>query len=205
MWEHRLQDEVPSRIPHDDNSVYSVRLSGTINASPESIDLAHVLAEAFRTLRPGGRLLVHGLAGDRPSLAARGRLPGPAAAVEHVPATREVIEAVRAAGFVGVNLETLSRTAHFTVDGVPMRELLATASKPGFRPKTAAHHAVYLGPFAQVTDDFGNVFRQGELTPLNVHDWQTLSKSVAANQLLLLAPGDLPSAACCAEEEQVVR
>ena len=40
--------------------------------------------------------------------------------------------------------------------------------------KQKTHHAIYRGPLAQVTDDFGNVFRRGELTPLNVHDWQLL-------------------------------
>jgi hypothetical protein len=38
-------------------------------------------------------------------------------------------------------------------------------------------------------DDYGNVYRRGAFTPLNVHDWQMLSKGDAAESFLLLAPG----------------
>jgi catechol 2,3-dioxygenase-like lactoylglutathione lyase family enzyme len=30
-WEHRLRDPIPSRIPHDDNTLHEVRLEGSIN------------------------------------------------------------------------------------------------------------------------------------------------------------------------------
>jgi hypothetical protein len=63
---------------------------------------------------------------------------------------------------------------------VAMREFRIAARKPGHRPRTATHHAVYLGPMEQVTDDFGNVFRRGAPTALNVHDWQTLSRGARA-------------------------
>jgi hypothetical protein len=42
------------------------------------------------------------------------------------------------------------------------------------------------GPREQVMDDFGNVFRRGEVTALNVHDWQVLSKGAAAAAFLFL-------------------
>jgi hypothetical protein len=40
------------------------------------------------------------------------------------------------------------------------------------------------------------VFRRGELTPLNVHDWQMLSKGDAAASFMFLAPGEVSVAAC---------
>jgi hypothetical protein len=47
----------------------------------------------------------------------------------------------------------------------------------------------------QVTDDFGNVFRRGLATPLNVHDWQMLSQSAA--RLVSGGPGaGVPSRRC---------
>ena len=39
-----------------------------------------------------------------------------------------------------------------------------------------------------MTDDFGTVFRRGEPTAINVHDWQVLSKSAAAPAFLFLTP-----------------
>jgi catechol 2,3-dioxygenase-like lactoylglutathione lyase family enzyme len=187
-WEHRLRDPIPSRIPHDDNTLHEVRLEGSINVAPDADNRSGLLAESLRALRPGAAIYLHGLAGDRPSRSSPA-LPGPAAAVQHVPATGEVVDDLVRIGFVEVQIEKLSETAYFVVDGVPMRELRIVARKPGHRPGTATHHAVYLGPMAQVADDFGNVFRRGVLTPLNVHDWQMLSSSAASGAFLFLKPG----------------
>jgi hypothetical protein len=99
-----------------------------------------------------------------------------------------------------VQIEKLSQAAHFVVDDVPMRELRITARKPGHRPKAASHRAVYLGPLKEVADDFGNVFRRGVVTPLNVHDWQALSTGAAAGSFLFLNPEVGRSASCCADQ-----
>ena len=197
IWRHRLGDPAPSRIPHEDNSLEEVRLDGTINQKESAAALTGLLPDAHRALRPGGEVWLHGLAGDRPlPSGALLSLPGPAAPVQCVPTAAEVMQAMLDAGFIGVRLEKLSSTAYFVAHGVPLRELLIAGTKSGYRPKSATHQAIYLGPLAQVTDDFGNVFHRGAATPLNVHDWQVLSRSSAASQFLLLSP-DLRTGACC--------
>jgi catechol 2,3-dioxygenase-like lactoylglutathione lyase family enzyme len=198
-WEHRLSDPVPSRIPHDDNTLYQIRLEGSINAASETDHRSGLLSESLRALRPGAPIYLHGLAGDRRS-ASSPALPGPAAAVQHVPAAGDVIDDLVRAGFVDIQIEKLSETAYFVVDGVAMRELRVAARKPGYRPARATHEAVYLGPMAQVTDDFGNVFRRGVATPLNIHDWQVLSKGAASAAFLLLKPDATKAATCCGTE-----
>jgi catechol 2,3-dioxygenase-like lactoylglutathione lyase family enzyme len=197
-WEHHLREPVPARIPHDDNSLHVVRLEGSINLTPETEHLAGLFADALRTLRPGAPVYVHGLAGDR---ASRGplALPGPAAAVQHVPAASDVADQLVRAGFADIQIEKLSETAYFVVDGNPMRELRIVARKPGYRPKQATHRAVYLGPMREIVDDFGTVFRRGVPTPVNVHDWQLLAKSAAAGSFLLLK-SEATEAGCCSEE-----
>jgi catechol 2,3-dioxygenase-like lactoylglutathione lyase family enzyme len=195
-WEHRLRDPIPSRIPHDDNSLHEVRLEGSINVAPSAENRSGLLTESWRALRPGAPIYLHGLAGDRAS-GSRPQLPGPAAAVQHVPAAGAVVDDLVRSGFVEVQIEKLSETAHFVVDGVPMRELRIVARKPGYRPARATHDAVYLGPMAQVSDDFGNLFRRGVATPLNIHDWQMLSKSVASSAFLFLKPEEAKAEACC--------
>ncbi|MGH9160571.1 MAG: ArsI/CadI family heavy metal resistance metalloenzyme, partial [Vicinamibacteraceae bacterium] len=198
VWEHRLQDTIPARIPYDDNTLHEVRLEGSINTAPDVGNRAGLLAESLRVLRPGATIHVHGLAGDRPSRSSPA-LAGPAAAVQHVPAVAEVVDDLAKAGFVGIHIERLSQTAYFVVDEVPMREVRVVACKPGHRPARLTHHAVYLGPMAQVTDDFGNVLRRGVPTPLNVHDWQTLSQSAASGAFLFLTPDDREVGRCCDE------
>jgi catechol 2,3-dioxygenase-like lactoylglutathione lyase family enzyme len=190
-WEHQLGEPLPSRIPHDDNSLAEVRLEGSINTEPNAPGRSGLLAEALRVLKPGSSIYLHGLAGDGPTESIPS-LPGPAAAVRHVPSTSGVVDELVRTGFVGVQIEKLSETAYFVVDGVPMRELRVVGRKPGYRPATAKHQAVYLGPLEQVADDLGNVFRRGVPTRLNIHDWQMLSKSSAAGSFLFLKPEETP-------------
>jgi hypothetical protein len=40
------------------------------------------------------------------------------------------------------------------------------------------------------------MFRRGELTPLNAHDWQMLSKGDAAASFIFLTPAEKSEAAC---------
>jgi catechol 2,3-dioxygenase-like lactoylglutathione lyase family enzyme len=186
-WEHRLADPMPARIAHDDNSLHDIRLEGSFNAAPDTDNRQGLLAECLRALRPGATIHLHGLSGDRASRSSPS-LPGPAAAVQYVPATGEIVDDLVRCGFADVHIEKLSETAYFVVDSVPMREVRIVARKPGHRPKAATHQAVYLGPMQQVTDDFGNIFRRGVPASLNVHDWQVLSKSAARDAFLFLEP-----------------
>ena len=65
-WEHHLREPIPSRIPHDDNSLHEVRLEGSINVAPDAEQSRRrCCAESLRALRPGAPIYLHGLAGDR--------------------------------------------------------------------------------------------------------------------------------------------
>ena len=199
-WEHHLHEPVPAAIPCADNSLHEVRLEGSINLAPATPNLNGLWKEALRVLRPGAAISVRGLAGDRACPSAI-TLPGPAAAVQHVPTASDVAEQLARAGFADIQIEKLSETAYFVVDGVAMRELRIVARKPGYRPAVRAHQAVYLGPMREIVDDFGTVFPRGVPTSVNVHDWQLLQTSAAAGSFLFLKPESSNEAACCAEQE----
>jgi catechol 2,3-dioxygenase-like lactoylglutathione lyase family enzyme len=191
VWQHNLADPVPDQIPHPEFGAHEVMFEGTFNRPAGSFDAAKLLAEAWRVLRPGGTVRIHGLSGDRPYTGELLALPGPAAAVKHVPTESDLAKALTNAGFVDVQFEKLSLKAYFHVAGVQMREVLISGRKPGHRPKKTTHAAVYLGPLAQVTDDYGNVFHRGEHVSLNIHDWQALSKGAAAAQFALFPPEEI--------------
>ena len=186
VWEHRLGTPLPERIPHGDDAVQQVRLQGTVNQAPEPGRVEGVLAEALRVLAPGGEVRIHGLAGDRNLRGMLPPLPGAASAVEHAPTGRSIARLLQAAGFADVRFEKLSTQAYFTIDGVPMREMIVTGRKPAAAAEAATHQAVYLGPLASVSDDFGNVFEKGAFTRLNGRDWQALAKGPMASHFLLL-------------------
>ncbi|MES2734784.1 MAG: GTP-binding protein [Verrucomicrobiota bacterium] len=173
-WTHHLGAVVSLPLPQENNSLQEIVLEGTVNTAPASLDLAALLREGLRTLRPGGKITLHGLAADRPLLGPLPTLSGPAAVVQHVPDFPSLIPLLQAAGFNNARFTKLSEKGYFEVEGVPLREVLIEAVKPGFRPSKKDQTVVYLGPLAAVEDDLGNRLAKGQPTPLNIHDWQAL-------------------------------
>ena len=178
----------PDRIPNEANSLTEVMLEGSFNAERDAVNLDRMMAEALRVLRPGGEIRLHRLTGDSTGNYGKLFLPGPASAVGYAPTPSELTAALTRAGFRDIHIVLLSQKPYFVAEGVAMRECRIQARKPGHRTQQKTHHAVYRGPLAEVRDDYGNVFRRGELTPLNVHDWQMLSKGDAAASFIFITP-----------------
>jgi hypothetical protein len=173
-----------------------VTLEGSFNAGRDAVNLDKLMAEALRALRPGGAIRLHGLTGDSTGNYGKLFLPGPASAVDYAPTPSELTDALTRSGFRDVQIVMLSQKPYFVVEGVRMREIRIQARKPGHRTQQKTHHAVYRGPLAEVTDDYGNVFRRGELTPLNAHDWQMLSNGDASASFIFLTSAERSEAAC---------
>jgi catechol 2,3-dioxygenase-like lactoylglutathione lyase family enzyme len=184
VWEHRLSDPWPEQIPHADGALDEVRLEGTFNAPVEPARRDALLSEAARVLRPGGRIAVHALVGDRPFPGVP-RLPGLASLVRHVPVETEPLEALRRAGFAGLFYEKLGDIHCFTVAGVELREMrlvgwkAAGAEWPGVP-------IVYKGPFESVRDEAGTTFPRGEAVVVPWRQAELLRLGPAADQFTVL-------------------
>jgi catechol 2,3-dioxygenase-like lactoylglutathione lyase family enzyme len=158
VWEHRMTDPVPARVPLADGAADEVRLRGTFNLPLSADERRAVIAEAVRVLRPGGRVFVHVLTGE--SSVENPELPGPAGKVQSVPFEADPVELLEGAGFVGVRMLKFDSKPCFVRGGVGMREL----QLEGFAPTTARGAEVevmYKGPFREVRDDEGRVFARG--------------------------------------------
>lgn len=158
VWEHRMNEPVPDRIPLADGAADEVRLRGTLNLPLSAERRRAVVAEAARVLKPGGRLFVHVLAGESP--VENPDLPGPAGAVRSVPFEAEPVALLEAAGLVGVRMLKFDTKPCFVRDGVGMREL----QLEGFAPAAAGEgefEVMYRGPFRELRDDEGRVFPRG--------------------------------------------
>jgi hypothetical protein len=74
VWEDRMNEPVPARIPQADGAADEVRLRAQAPRLPGQVRA--VIAEAVRVLKPGGRVFVHVLTGERsvanPNLPGRG-------------------------------------------------------------------------------------------------------------------------------------
>ena len=161
-WPHRLTDPPPERVPHETGTLDAVALEGTFNAALAPERIGALLAEAFRALKPGGTVAVHGLVGDKPFPGAP-KLPGLASLVQRVPVETEPLAALRAAGFVGAFYEKLGDIHCFSVNGVELREMRLLARKPALASSAVV---LYKGPFAEVEAECGTVLRRGVQTPV---------------------------------------
>lgn len=188
VWEHFVSNPLPDRVPHADGTVDEVRLVGTFNADLPADRVTALVADAARAVRPGGKVIVHGLMADRPFPGGPPRLPGLAAMVSRVPVQTEPVVALRAAGFVGVQFVKYDRP-WFTHDGVGLREAKLVGWKPG--PAGDGERTVlYKGPFARATADGGHRFERGRRTPVPAAVWEQLRHGPTAEQFLFFEPGE---------------
>lgn len=158
-WEHRMNEPIPSQIPCATGQLDEVRLRGTLNL-PLSLEQQRALIEeAKRVLKPGGRLFVHVLSGEKP--VENPDLPGPAGAVRSVPFEFDPVALLEETGFVGVRMLKFDAKPCFVRDGVGMRELqLEGFTSP---PHTDDHvEVMYKGPFREIRDDHDMVYPRGQ-------------------------------------------
>jgi catechol 2,3-dioxygenase-like lactoylglutathione lyase family enzyme len=183
VWEHRLTDPWPERVPHGDGSLDEVRLEGSFNVRVDSARIDALVAETFRVLRPGGRLVVHALVGDKP-FPGQPRLPGMASLVQHVPVETEPLDALKRAGFGGLFYEKLGDVHCFQVNGVELREMRLLGWKAGVAESPTVA-VVYKGPFEQVIED-GTVFRRGATVVVGSGQAERLRLGPAVDQFTFL-------------------
>jgi hypothetical protein len=134
-------------------------LRGTLNLPLSAEQRRAVIAEAVRVLKPGGRVFVHVLTGEKP-LENPG-LPGPAGAVRSVPCESDPVRFLEDAGLTGVRMLKFDSKPCFVRGGVGMREL----QLEGYCPDGTTENEVevmYKGPFREVRDDRGRVYPRGQ-------------------------------------------
>ena len=192
VWEHRMTDPLPARLPLADASVDEVRFRGTFNMPLDVATQAGLLREAWRALKPGGRLFLHTLVGE--SAVTGPRLPGPAARVEYVPQESALTEVVEAAGFRGLYQAKFDAAPCFRADGVSMRELQLEARKPAAGAETLT--VIYRGPFREAIDDAGHVYPRGRRVTVPAADAAALRHAALAGQFTFLTAGGAVGSSC---------
>ena len=184
----------PARLPFDDAALSEVRLRGTFNIPEIETRRDEVLAETRRVLAPGDGVALHVVTADRP-FAAAPSLPGPAAAVKAVPTDTDLLASLERAGFVGVQLTKFGPSPCFRLNGAEMRETMAEAFAPAAE-QGGSVLVLYRGPFREVADDAGRVYRRGERVRVPAAEWERMSASLPVDAFTRLAEPELATLAC---------
>lgn len=188
VWQHYITSPVPERIPADDRSLDEVQLTGTFNANIDSLSLTRMIAEAHRVLKPGGLLTTHGLMGNH-SLTGDLSLPGIAALVRQVPDYNEVIDRLRSADFVNLEITKLDAKPWFHVDNVALREVKIQGYRRPTDASSVERTVLYRGPFNRLRTDDGLIFRRGERQQVTAEVWNTLRQGHSADSFVFFEPG----------------
>lgn len=194
IWEHRLTEPFPETLEVADASLAEIHLLGTFNTNEAEARRDEILTEASRALAPGGRLALHLLTADRP-LPDSLSLPGPAAAVKAVPSDADLLASLEQTGFVGARLTRFGPTPCFRIGGAELRETMIEAFVPA-ADDCGSVVVVYRGPFREVVDDTGRVFRRGERVRMPLTAWERLSASLPVDAFTRLTEPETTPIVC---------
>lgn len=161
-------DELAVRSPLIPDESIDVVVSNCVLNLVRQEDRNRLFAELFRVLKPGGRAVISDIVADRdvpdslrndPELWS-GCISG---------AFREdrFLDAFLTAGFHGAELLEWQSEPWTVVEGIEFRSVTVRAWKPQTRDaSSSATHAVYHGPWAEVTDDGGRRLIRGQRIPV---------------------------------------
>ncbi|HET6249589.1 MAG TPA: ArsI/CadI family heavy metal resistance metalloenzyme [Tepidisphaeraceae bacterium] len=188
-WEHQLGQPIPANLPLASNSADRILLKGTLNVPLAGDEKLQLMREARRSLRQGGKIIIHGLAADAPLNGEIPTLPGPAAGVQYVPSEAELSELLLSNGFHALRLAKLSPTPFFRHGTIGLREILLEAVKLEATPFDLKQVVLYQGPLSEVRDDFGNVFHRGRRITLSTPAVEALRGGSMADSFIFFPPG----------------
>lgn len=182
IWEHRMGTDISLPIDEATDSKDEVLLRGTFNAPITEDRKRTILQEAFRILKPGGKLFVHVLTAESP-LQDMPSLPGPAAAVKEAPVESLIPQLLAATGFVRVEMVKFKAKPCFVIDGKSFRELQLNGYKPANGNEMVS--VLYKGPHAEVKDDLGNTYPRGQRVSVDPQVVQSLENGPDANGFVI--------------------
>ncbi len=156
-----------------------------------------LFAELFRVTKVGGRVAISDIVSDEDVPEHQRQDPALwSGCISGAFREDRFLQAFADAGFHGVTLAKRDERPWQVVDGIEFRAVTVVAYKGKQGPCREGHHAVlYPGPWSEVHDDDGHVFRRGERTAVCTKTYRLLTSEPYATQVIGLPPYQPISAA----------
>ena len=184
--QERLRRESPL-IP--DASVDVVVSNCVLNLVNER-ERQQLFAELFRVVRVGGRVAISDIVSDEDVPDGQRRDPTLwSGCISGAFREDRFLQAFADAGFHGIHLAKRDEKPWQVVGGVEYRSVTVVAYKGKQGPCREGHHAIlYPGPWSEVRDDDGHIFRRGERTAVCSKTYRLLTSEPYAGQVIGLPP-----------------
>ncbi|MFV2056044.1 MAG: methyltransferase domain-containing protein [Thiohalomonadales bacterium] len=175
-----------------DNSVDLVISNCVLNLVAEE-DKQFLISEIFRVLKPGGRVAISDIVSDEivpQKLRDDAKLwSGCISGAFH---EKEFLNAFVDVGFNSVAYDKWDAQAWQVVAGIEFRSVTLTAVKGhGQACIDRGHAAIYLGPYASVSDDEGHLYPRGERMAICERTYNYLSEGPQCKDFITIAPTQL--------------
>jgi len=170
-------------------------------------DRAQMLAEVFRTLKPGGRVAISDIVCDEPvpqHLQDNAHLWS--GCISGAFQEAEFMQAFLDAGFVGVSYDKWDAAPWQVVEGIEFRSVTLTATKPSTQGLYDGGHGVlYKGPFSRVEDDLGNHFNRGERIAVSKRTYDLMTSGDYQPHFIGMSPPEDINNGCFCQPAGTVR
>ncbi len=149
-----------------------------------------LIQEMFRVLKVGGRIAVSDIVSDEvvpEHLRNDAHLwSGCISGAFH---EQEILRELEEAGFHGIAIDSWAEETFQVVEGIEFRSVTITAHKGKQGPCFEANQAViYAGPWSEVKDDDGHVFRRGERVAVCAKTYGLLTGEPYGEQVIGIEP-----------------
>ena len=173
----------------EDESV-DIVVSNCVLNLVKSEQKSQLVREIFRVLKVGGRIAISDIVSDEvvpEHLRNDAQLwSGCVSGAFH---EQEILRELEDAGFHGIAIDQWSEDTFQVVEGIEFRSVTITAHKGKQGPCLEANQAVmYAGPWSEVKDDDGHVFRRGERVAVCAKTFGLMTSEPYASQVVPIPP-----------------
>lgn len=182
----RLESELPMIA---DNSVDVIVSNCVLNLVSDD-KKTQLFSEMFRVLKPGGRIAVSDIVSDKQSPLALKTDPRMwSGCISGALTETGFVNALEAAGFHGIYIDKFDTEPWQTVKGIEYRSAtyLAYKSRQDVCEETS-QALIYKGPWRQVEDDGGHVFRRGTRSVVSRKTFDVMQQAPYADMFYSALP-----------------